>query len=87
MKVIECDEDEEGNAIRAELGKRTGRTSMPSIWVRGEGYAQTPIPKPQTLTGAAVIGAHNRNLSRTDWKLMIITSYETVLLLQNLPHR
>jgi hypothetical protein len=41
MKVIECDEDEEGNAIRAELGKRTGRTSMPSIWVRGEGYAQT----------------------------------------------
>jgi hypothetical protein len=38
LQVIECDQDEDGNAIRAELGKRTGRTSMPSIWIRGHGW-------------------------------------------------
>ena len=38
ITIIECDEDPEGNAIRAELGLRTGRTSMPSIWIKGEGY-------------------------------------------------
>jgi len=38
LTVIECDEDPEGNAIRAELGKRTGRTSMPSIWIKETGY-------------------------------------------------
>mmetsp|Transcript_70710 Transcript_70710/g.167690 ORF Transcript_70710/g.167690 Transcript_70710/m.167690 type:complete len:266 (+) Transcript_70710:2-799(+) len=38
ITVVECDEDVDGNAIRAELGARTGRTSMPSIWIRGEGY-------------------------------------------------
>jgi hypothetical protein len=37
LQIIECDEDEEGNAIRAELGKRTGRTSMPSIWIKNHG--------------------------------------------------
>ncbi|EKX38663.1 hypothetical protein GUITHDRAFT_89301 [Guillardia theta CCMP2712] len=38
IKIIECDEDPQGNAIRAELGKRTGRTSMPSIWIREQGF-------------------------------------------------
>ena len=38
IAVVECDEDPDGNAIRAELGQRTGRTSMPSIWIRGAGY-------------------------------------------------
>ena len=38
ITVVECDEDADGNTIRAELGARTGRTSMPSIWIRGEGY-------------------------------------------------
>mmetsp|Transcript_63264 Transcript_63264/g.131625 ORF Transcript_63264/g.131625 Transcript_63264/m.131625 type:complete len:248 (+) Transcript_63264:1-744(+) len=38
VQVIECDEDPEGNAIRAVLGKRTGRTSMPSVWIRDQGY-------------------------------------------------
>jgi len=35
-KVVECDEVEGGAAIRAMLGRRTGRTSMPSVWVGGE---------------------------------------------------
>jgi glutaredoxin 3 len=37
FKVIEVDQmGPEGMAIRAELGNRTGRTSMPSIWIKGE---------------------------------------------------
>mmetsp|Transcript_17733 Transcript_17733/g.22372 ORF Transcript_17733/g.22372 Transcript_17733/m.22372 type:complete len:364 (-) Transcript_17733:246-1337(-) len=37
VTVIELDEDKKvGNALRAELGKRTGRTSVPSIWIGGE---------------------------------------------------
>uniref|UniRef100_A0A0K6S8N2 Glutaredoxin domain-containing protein n=1 Tax=Chromera velia CCMP2878 TaxID=1169474 RepID=A0A0K6S8N2_9ALVE len=41
MKVVELDGDldvdaETGKAIRAELGKRTGRTSVPSVWVGGQ---------------------------------------------------
>lgn len=37
-KSIELDElkGNEGNAIRAELGRRTKRTSVPSIFVRGQ---------------------------------------------------
>ena len=38
ITIVECDEDPEGNAIRAELGRRTGRTSMPSIWIKNTGY-------------------------------------------------
>mmetsp|Transcript_65866 Transcript_65866/g.106804 ORF Transcript_65866/g.106804 Transcript_65866/m.106804 type:complete len:243 (-) Transcript_65866:118-846(-) len=38
LTIIECDDDAEGNAIRAELGRRTGRTSMPSIWIKDSGY-------------------------------------------------
>ena len=38
ITIIECDEDPDGNSIRAELGRRTGRTSMPSIWIKGSGY-------------------------------------------------
>lgn len=35
-KVRELDEETNGNALRAMLGRRTGRTSMPSIWVAGD---------------------------------------------------
>jgi len=34
--VLELDEDEEGAALRARLGARTGRTSVPSVWIGGE---------------------------------------------------
>jgi len=33
VEVYECDLEPEGNAVRAELGRRTGRTSMPSTWL------------------------------------------------------
>lgn len=37
VKVIELDEDKEvGYPIRAELGKRTGSTSVPKVYVKGE---------------------------------------------------
>jgi glutaredoxin 3 len=35
--AIELNEMEGGMAIRAELAKKTGRTSMPNIWIGGEG--------------------------------------------------
>eukprot|EP00968_Pinguiococcus_pyrenoidosus_P020672 scaffold2506_cov236-Pinguiococcus_pyrenoidosus.AAC.2 len=35
-KVVELDVDEQGSAIRALLGRSTGRTSMPSVWVGGQ---------------------------------------------------
>ena len=34
--VIELDERADGNALRAELGRRTRRTSVPSIFINGE---------------------------------------------------
>jgi len=34
-KVRELDVETDGYAIRAILGRRTGRTSMPSVWVKG----------------------------------------------------
>ena len=36
-KAIELNEVEGGMAIRAELAKKTGRTSMPNIWIGGQG--------------------------------------------------
>lgn len=33
LSVYECDLEPEGTAVRAELGKLTGRTSMPSVWL------------------------------------------------------
>eukprot|EP00403_Amphidinium_massartii_P030136 CAMPEP_0178401636 /NCGR_PEP_ID=MMETSP0689_2-20121128/16407_1 /TAXON_ID=160604 /ORGANISM="Amphidinium massartii, Strain CS-259" /LENGTH=471 /DNA_ID=CAMNT_0020022469 /DNA_START=117 /DNA_END=1532 /DNA_ORIENTATION=+ len=33
VEVYECDLEPEGNAVRAELGRLTGRTSMPSTWL------------------------------------------------------
>eukprot|EP00929_Paragymnodinium_shiwhaense_P084391 TRINITY_DN45115_c0_g1_i1.p1 TRINITY_DN45115_c0_g1~~TRINITY_DN45115_c0_g1_i1.p1 ORF type:complete len:477 (+),score=101.64 TRINITY_DN45115_c0_g1_i1:67-1497(+) len=33
ISVYECDLEPEGKAVRAELGRRTGRTSMPSTWL------------------------------------------------------
>lgn len=37
VQVMELDQDlQEGSAVRSELAKRTGRTSVPSIWVNGE---------------------------------------------------
>ena len=36
-KAIELNEMEGGMAIRAELAKKTGRTSMPNIWIGGQG--------------------------------------------------
>ena len=36
-KAIELNDMEGGMAIRAELAKKTGRTSMPNIWIGGEG--------------------------------------------------
>ena len=36
MRVVRLDDPwEAGNKMRAELGKRTGRTSVPSIWIGG----------------------------------------------------
>ena len=34
--VVELDESADGAAMRARLGARTGRTSVPSVWVAGE---------------------------------------------------
>ncbi|CAJ1388478.1 unnamed protein product [Effrenium voratum] len=33
IEVYECDLEPDGYAVRAELGRRTGRTSMPSTWL------------------------------------------------------
>ena len=35
MTVLELDLDDEGKAIRAELGDFIGRTSVPAVWVSG----------------------------------------------------
>ncbi|CAL8462897.1 g2431 [Coccomyxa elongata] len=35
--ALELDTMADGNAIRSELAKRTNRTSMPNIWINGEG--------------------------------------------------
>ena len=34
--VLELDLEEEGAALRARLGARTGRTSVPSVWIGGD---------------------------------------------------
>lgn len=34
--ALELDEDEQGNAVRAVLGRKTRRTSMPAIFINGE---------------------------------------------------
>jgi glutaredoxin 3 len=34
--VVELDKDPDGKAIRAELGNRIGRTSVPAIWIDGQ---------------------------------------------------
>lgn len=36
IEVYECDLESDGYAVRAELGRRTGRTSMPSTWLGPE---------------------------------------------------
>lgn len=37
VKVVRLDDPwEEGNPIRAELGKMTGKSSVPSVWIAGE---------------------------------------------------
>lgn len=33
--AVELDKDEEGTAIRAEMGDMLGRTSVPAIWIKG----------------------------------------------------
>lgn len=35
-KVVELDQDPDGKAIRAVMGERLGRTSVPAIWIGGE---------------------------------------------------
>lgn len=35
-RVVELDEDPDGAAMRARLGARTSRTSVPSCWIAGE---------------------------------------------------
>lgn len=35
-QFVELDEREDGKAIRYELSKKTGRTSVPQIWIDGE---------------------------------------------------
>ena len=35
-KVVELDTDDEGKAIRAEIGEMVGRTSVPAIWIDGQ---------------------------------------------------
>ena len=34
--IVELDVDPDGKAIRAELGNKIGRTSVPAIWIDGE---------------------------------------------------
>ena len=36
FESIELDTDPNGKALRARLGARTGRTSVPSVWIGGE---------------------------------------------------
>jgi glutaredoxin 3 len=37
VKLVPLDDPwEEGNPLRAELGKRTGKTSVPSVWLGGQ---------------------------------------------------
>mmetsp|Transcript_36863 Transcript_36863/g.85012 ORF Transcript_36863/g.85012 Transcript_36863/m.85012 type:complete len:471 (-) Transcript_36863:211-1623(-) len=36
VEAYECDLEPDGNAVRAELGRMTGRTSMPSTWLGPE---------------------------------------------------
>lgn len=33
--VVELDEEDDGKAIRAEMGDMLGRTSVPAIWIKG----------------------------------------------------
>jgi len=33
--VVELDKEEDGKAIRAEMGDMLGRTSVPAIWIKG----------------------------------------------------
>ena len=33
--VLELDKDDDGKAIRAEMGEMLGRTSVPAIWIEG----------------------------------------------------
>jgi glutaredoxin len=33
---VQVDKDPDGLSIKAELKKRTGRTSVPSVWIRGQ---------------------------------------------------
>jgi len=35
-RLLELDEDADGPALRARLGARTGRTSVPSVWIGAE---------------------------------------------------
>lgn len=37
VKLVRLDDPwDEGNKMRAELGKRTGKTSVPSVWIEGK---------------------------------------------------
>lgn len=36
VQFVELDERADGNAMRYELSKMTGRTSVPQIWIAGE---------------------------------------------------
>ena len=37
VKIVKLDDPwDKGNRLRAELGKRTGRTSVPSVWIGGQ---------------------------------------------------
>lgn len=36
VQFVELDERKDGNAIRYELSQKTGRTSVPQIWIGGE---------------------------------------------------
>ena len=33
--VVELDQEDDGKAIRAEMGDLLGRTSVPAIWIQG----------------------------------------------------
>lgn len=35
-QFVELDEMDEGNAIRYELSRITGRTSVPQVWIAGK---------------------------------------------------
>ena len=64
VEVLELDQDKAiGYPIRAELGKRTGRTSVPSIWIDGQ-FIGGCDDGPSTLTVPTVAKVDTSKLTQ-----------------------